>query len=175
MSDLVPDGIYGGIAVKSEYKKTAKSNDDYLEIICEITDEGKYKGRRLECNCWFNKKENAERAMKTLLFCGWDGDDVLELKGLGSKKVDLVIQIEEPQKKEDGTFYPAKNRVAFINEAGSTPTGRSMNDQEKNTFAARLLALKATMGISKSTTTETHAPAASAPPQNVPPQGKIPI
>jgi len=148
MSDLVPDGIYAGRALSFDFKVSSKKETEFVEIRCEITQEGPYKGRVLDCCCWFTDEKNAKRAMETFLYCGWDGVDPVALTGFGTKEVDLVINIEDPQPKPDGTgMYPVKNRVAFINEKGSSIVGRTMNETEKLKFSTKLLGLKAVMGI----------------------------
>lgn len=174
MADLPPDGVYPGRIVGFNYKKTAKSEADYIELTCIIEDaNSKYNGRRLECDLWFNNEKNAKRSMESLVMAGWDGQDVAKMDGIGSKMVDLVVQTDEPQEKPDapGTYYPARCKVAFINEPGSSVTGRAMNQAEAGTFMARLMALKVTMGVGK----QAGGPAPAAAPANAPPQGKIPI
>ena len=169
MPNLIPAGIYRGRALEADYKISSKKETQFVEIKCEITASGEYKGRRLECDCWFNTEENAKRVLQTLKFCGWDGVDPIALNGFGSQEVDLVVDLEEPKPKEDGTgMYPARNRVSFINEQGSSVVGRTMTEQEKLAFAGKLMGLAAKMGLSTG--------AKAAPPAD--PQGgsgKIPF
>lgn len=180
MSNFVPTGIYRGRAISAEYKVSANKKTEFLEIRCEITD-GPFKGRMLMNEQWFGKQESGERALKTLLACGWDGEDPLDPKGIGSTEVDLEIDIEEEQVKEDGSgVYPARNRIKWINEPGATALGRLMTEEEKGGFANKLLALKAYMRIEKRVPGQAPGaavPAAAAPTTAVngaPPQGYYP-
>jgi hypothetical protein len=169
MSNLIPAGIYRGRALKVDYKVSSKKETNFAEILCEVTAEGQYKGRRLNCDVWFNNEENAQRGMKTLSYCGWDGVDPIALNGFGSKEVDLVIGVEEAKPKEDGTgMYPERNRVEFINEQGSSVVGRSMNEAERLAFAGKLMGLAQKMNLGKS-----QAPQAAKDPQGG--SGKIPF
>lgn len=163
VSNIVPEGVYAGRILRAEFKSSNKKAEPFIEFMCEIIAEGHYKGRRMDCTYFFNTKPNAERGMNALLIAGWDGEsDPMEPVGIGSKVVDLVIQHEEPQAKEDGTgFYPVRSRVAFINEQGSSVVGRLMNEQEKTLFGAKLMALKVTMNIgARSTPSDVKAQAA---------------
>jgi hypothetical protein len=148
-SNLIPTGIYRGRGVSAQFVKSSKKDTDGVEIICEITAEGVFKGRRLPCNCWITDDKSGERALESLKYCGWDGADLNVLNGFGTQDVDLVIQIEDPQPKPrdpqnptvDPGFYPQKNRIAFINQAGSGAVGRGMTEQEKLAFGARMTGL----------------------------------
>lgn len=169
----VPQGIYRGRAVSAREMLSGKKETDFYEILCEITEEGEYKGRRLACQVWFTTEENATRALRTLQTCGWDGGDISKLEGFGSVDVDLDIQLDPVRENPDkpGEFYPQKTRVAFINECGSTAIGREMNAVEKDKFHLRLEALKVKLGIQKKTRTNGAAPtppAATAPASTAP-------
>jgi hypothetical protein len=147
--DLIPTGIYRGKGVSAQFVKSSKKDTDGIEIICEITAEGLFKGRRLPCNCWITDDKSGQRALESLKYCGWDGADLDALGGFGSEEVDLVVQTEDPQPKPrdpsnpavDPGFYPQKNRVAFINQLGSGAVGREMTGEEKLGFNARMAGL----------------------------------
>jgi|HubBroStandDraft_2_1064218.scaffolds.fasta_scaffold64738_2 hypothetical protein len=147
--DLIPTGIYRGRGITAQLVKSSKKETDGIEIICEITADGQFKGQRLPCNCWITDDKSGERALESLKYCGWDGASLDVLAGFGTQEVDLVIQIEDPQPKPrdpanpsaDPGFYPPKNRVAFINSAGSGAVGRGMTGEEKVAFGAKMTSL----------------------------------
>jgi len=149
-ANLIPDGIYRGVAVTCDFQKSGKQGTDMMAVVCEITQEGNFKGRRLQHEGYFKDDEKSKRCLQTLMSCGWDGNDLLAVTGpvgsnrggFGTREVDLVVQSEEPQPKDDGGWYPWKNRIAFINEPGSGAIGQSMTEQEKIQFTARLMGIK---------------------------------
>jgi hypothetical protein len=162
--NLVPTGIYRGRAVSGVWRQSSKRGTEFCDLVCEITQDGAYKGRRLSCSLWFKTEEGAERAMRSLSFCGVDMQDPIQLIGLSTKEVDLQVEIEDPAPRTDDPtkMYPAKNKVAWINEPGSSIMGREMSLPERSTFAARLLGLRAKMGLTGT---------ANDAPQGAPPTG----
>jgi hypothetical protein len=147
--DLIPTGIYRGRGVSAQFVKSSKKDTDGIEIICEVTAEGLFKGRRLPCHCWITDDKSGQRALESLKYCGWDGVDLDKLVGFGTEEVDLVIQTEDPQPKPrdpqnpsvDPGFYPVKNRIAFINQLGSGAVGRQMTEVEKLEFNTKMAGL----------------------------------
>ena len=143
MSDTIPNGTYSGRVVAAAFKKSGQKGTEYIEFRCEITEEGDYCGVRLECAQWFNSPENCERGLKALIVAGWDGQDPMTLDGIGSTDVELVVELEEPQPnpKKEGEFFPARSRVKFFNERGSSALGREMTLEEAEDFGGRLMLL----------------------------------
>ena len=74
----------------------------------------------------------ADRTLESLLFTGWDGEDVSALTGLGSQ--DVVLKIEEST--YQGT---KKTKVAWVNRLSRGPkNGKAMEDSQKLSFAEKM-------------------------------------
>lgn len=158
-SDFVPTGVYQGRALSGDWKVSSKKGSNFCEVLCEITQEGPYKGRRLFCSLHFTSEDTIDRSMRSLAACGVDMSDPLTLRGIQTSEIDLTVEIRDPRVKEDGSgWYPAENRVAWINEKGSSAKGRSMNENERMAFGAQLLGYAAKMNMSG------PRPATAAPP-----------
>lgn len=168
MGELVPAGTYQARAVAHFFGKTSQQEKEFLEITCELVGDGKFKGTRLKWNGWFNKQENAERSMKSLAIAGWDCEsDPIDAKGLGTTVFDVVVEIEAERdggadENGDPIIYPARNRIAWINEQGSGSLGREMTAAEKSTVSTNLRQLAAKMGLKPIAKASQQASAAQA-------------
>ena len=73
------------------------------------------------------------RPLESLRACGWQGDDVSDLKGMGSRKVSLVVEDE---------LYEGKthSRVRWVNRFGGNGVrlAKTMDAQARRQLAARL-------------------------------------
>ena len=77
--------------------------------------------------------DTEQRTLESLRACGWQGDDLAELKGMGSRKVSLVI--------EDETFEgKTHSRVRWVNRFGGNGVrlAKTMDAQARRQLAARL-------------------------------------
>ena len=81
---------------------------------------------------YFGEK-SADRTLEALMHAGWDGDDVSELKGLGSKDVELVIE-------EDTFDGKTKMKVQWVNKPGGGGMKKVMAKAEAMSFAERMKA-----------------------------------
>lgn len=184
-TDIIPNGIYEGRVIAWEKKVSAKEGTSFIELKCELTD-GDYTGRVLECDLWLTPKA-IERSFQTLQSCGWDCEDIETLSGVGSIIVDLDVRQEGGEEREDrpGEFFPTRTRVAFINDRGSSPLGRLMNDKERAECDHLMAATLARLGLKKKvppttitkgplglSNTGNHVPIPEATPSSAAPVGK---
>lgn len=111
------------------YSSTGKEELAVQFLILEGPDEGK------KITWWgYLSEAAADRTLQSLLYSGWDGQDVSVLKGLGSKNVILDIQ-------EDTYNGVTKTKVAWVNSLSAKPThspDRAMSESQKSSFAAKM-------------------------------------
>jgi hypothetical protein len=83
----------------------------------------------------FFTDDTEDRTLESLRNCGWQGDDVTDLQGVGSRKVQLVIEDESYQGK-------THSRVRWVNRVGGNGVRlkKTMAPDTKRMLAARLRA-----------------------------------
>lgn len=106
MSKLIP-GNYTARAVEHKLGQGATGGEQVV-VTFEIS-QGEHKGQRINWRGFFTEK-TVERTLESLEFCGWDGDSIAKLAGLGTKEVELVCENEDGQ---DGKQYL---RVRWVNK-----------------------------------------------------------
>ncbi len=109
MSNEMTPGTYRAKAKSHKFGR-ASTGSEQVYIDFEIA-SGPHAGKRIPAYLYFTEK-TADRTLESLEYCGWDGGSLKELKGLGSKEVELVIELE---KRQDGNEYL---RVKWINSTG---------------------------------------------------------
>jgi hypothetical protein len=107
--NAITPGAYRAKAKAFKFGKTPKGNEQ-IYIDFELS-SGAHAGKHLPCYLYFTDK-TAERTLESLEYCGWDGGSLKELKGLGSKEVELVVEYEQGN---DGNQYL---RVKWVNSTG---------------------------------------------------------
>lgn len=65
-----------------------------IAVLFEILDDDDHKGRRLTWYGAFTEK-TTERTLEALRGCGWTGDHLADLRGMGTKDVEIVIDMEQ--------------------------------------------------------------------------------
>ncbi len=134
---------YMGRAVKNdagnigEFAESKTKHTPYVEVIFEVID-GEHKGKRFPWQGYLTEK-TTERTLQALKHagCTFPGDDITNLTGLGSKDVEIQVEMTD--------FGP---RVAWVNEprVGSVTDETRLDKNSKAALAARLkgtlLALK---------------------------------
>jgi hypothetical protein len=111
MSTQITPGKYRAKATSKKFGKTSKGSEQ-IYVDFEIT-QGPHAGQHLAWYGYFSEKA-ADRTLESLEFCGWDGESsLLELKGFGSKEVELVAEIEKDDR--DGREYL---KVRWVNRIG---------------------------------------------------------
>lgn len=113
MSEGMGPGKYRAKALVHKFGKS-KNNTEQVYVDFEIT-AGPFAGQRLGWYGFFTEK-TAERTLESLEYAGWDGQSLAELKGLGSKEVELVVDLEKNE--QDGREYL---RVRWVNRVSGGP------------------------------------------------------
>jgi hypothetical protein len=89
----------------------------------------------------------ADRTLESLRYCGWEGDDLTELRGLDANEVELVIEQEDYQ----GRSYP---KVKWVNRGGGLAHKTPLTGDKARFFAQqmkdRIRALDASKGAPRS-------------------------
>lgn len=82
---------------------------------------------------WFGFFTDAScnRTVRSMQSCGWVGNDLNDMSGMGDKEVQLVIEEEE---------YDGKKRlkVKFVNSPGGLRMSRVLSPDELRVFAAEM-------------------------------------
>lgn len=130
---MINPGTYRAKAVSFQYGQ-AKTGLDQIAIDFVILDENhEIDGQKITGYFYFSDKAT-EHTMKVLRLCGWKGDDLLALPGIGTTEVDLACELNT----YNGT---AKTKVAFVNAPGETGgRGKEMPPDAKASFAERMRA-----------------------------------
>lgn len=113
-----------------------KNDRDQVAVEFEIL-EGEDAGEFITWYGYFTDDTEA-RTIDSLRNCGWQGDDLTELKGMGSRKVQLVIEDETYEGK-------VHSRVRWVNRFGGNGVqlAKTMDAQRRRELAARLRGLAA--------------------------------
>lgn len=110
----------------------ANSGTEQIVVQFEIL-EGADAGRTMTWWGYFTPK-TADNTLKSLLLCGWDGDDISVLKGLGNTEVRLTIEDEDYNGEK-------RQRIRWINPASGPAVKKPMAKGEKAAFAAKMKGL----------------------------------
>jgi hypothetical protein len=133
---MIANGVYRARAIQGALGQ-ASTGKDQVAVEFELLTEG-MEGQHIT---WFGYFTDPtwERTVESLRTCGWQGDDLSDLTGLGSSEVDLVIEQEE----YDGKIYA---RVKWINKPGGMSLKAPMSPERAKQFASemkgRILSLK---------------------------------
>lgn len=134
MSNLVPEGIYQGHAVRAELRASMTSTTEWIEVEFEASVAAEGEDERIEALVWrgFLTPKAERKTLESMRLCGWTGDDIRTLMddGLGNNKVDLTVQHEEYKGKTTA-------RVAFVNKLGA---GGGLDDARVKSIAERIKA-----------------------------------
>jgi hypothetical protein len=155
---MLAKGRYRARGTGYEWGKSPSKGTRQVVVDFELLDEA-HKGERIN---WIGyiTPNTQERTLETLRTCGWKGDDVTDLQGLGDNEVELVVDHETYEEKTHA-------RVQFVNRIGSGFKMKSpMSEQEKKAFAAEMRGL----AVKSRSTTAAPAPAGDGPksPDDVP-------
>lgn len=123
----VPAGFYKGRAIEGseQYGTTTNGNDQIL-----IDVEVPALERNFTVFLVFSDAA-AQYAIDKLRACGWEGDDVSNLAGIGKNEVDIAIKYESYQGKE-------RMKVDIYAGGGRFTLENQMDDKQKRSFAARM-------------------------------------
>jgi hypothetical protein len=134
---MLTAGTFRARAVDGEFGFSSK-NTEQIAVRFQIL-EGPCRGETITWYGFFNTPENATRAMQVLRRCGWQANDLTDLRGLTDLEVELVLEEEEYEGKK-------RIRVKWVNEIGGGPTlSRKMDDAQKRAFANRMKGIAASI------------------------------
>jgi hypothetical protein len=130
---MLAKGKYRARAQGGEWGKSPSKGTRQIVVDFELTDEV-HKGERINYIGYITPNTQ-ERVLESLRICGWKGDDVTDLLGLGDNEVELVVDHEA----YEGSTYA---RVQFVNRIGSGFKMKApMSEAEKKQFAAEMRGL----------------------------------
>jgi hypothetical protein len=149
MGDMIPEGRYKGVAVRTtdedgnqclarwglagkDQSRERKSRQVLMYF--EILEEGPYKGLHLP---WFGyfTKASYERTMQSLRYCGWRGDDLMDIE---NQAMDQIVSITVGHNNYEGKVYP---RVDWVNRVGGGSVialNDPMSESDARQFAAQM-------------------------------------
>jgi len=109
----------------------ASSGKEQVAILFEIT-QGEHAGKSIT---WFGYFTDAtcDRTLDSLRYCGWEGDNLAALDGLGANEVEIVI---EPDTYEGKT----RDRVKWVNRPARLALREQMSPAAAANFAANMRA-----------------------------------
>lgn len=125
----IPKGRYRARSLQAEFGFSPNKGTEQVVVEFELLDD-QWRGERVTWIGYFTEK-TTERTMEALRFCGWSGDDVTDLVGLGTSEVSLVIDHEE----YDGKLQA---KVQWVNKGGAFAMKAPMSPDQKKAFAAKM-------------------------------------
>ncbi len=132
-SHLIPDGTYLGRMLSATPIISENKGTRGYEIVCQIEENGPYKGKKLINNSWMT----AETEVRTLLALGYGGctfpkDDIMDTSGVDTNEVAFVIDHEEyTPKATEANPNPkmtTRNVVQWINKGLGGRAGKPVED-----------------------------------------------
>lgn len=102
---------------------------EQVAVLFEVT-QGEHAGKSFT---WFGffTENTTERTLDSLRHCGWDGDNFVEMKGLDSNEVEIVVEEEEYEGK-------VRTKVQWVNRPSRLAMREQMNAQAQAAFAAKM-------------------------------------
>lgn len=144
---------------------TSKKGTQTVAVEVEIV-EGENTGRVM---VWWGYFTDAteERTIESLRYLGWQGDDVTTLEGLGSRRVEIVVD-HEPDLQ--GKVWPKIQWVNRLGGGGLVKVNNPMSAEAKRIFAAHVKGLaRAKPALPPETTLPARLPADGAMADESPP------
>jgi len=124
--------------------KSSKGTEQIGVTVECVGGDGADKNRQFTWFGFCNTADNIKRTLESCKTLGWDGGSVLEMKGLGS--VEAIGSFDEEE-------YEGKTslRLNWINAAGGVQMRDKLVGGELQSFAARMQAAAASLGMVPST------------------------
>lgn len=159
---MIPAGRYQAVPTKADLGETSTGKEQ-VGVEFEIVTAGEYIGHRVVWYGYFTDR-TTERTLESLRICGWFGDDITNLTGIGegSHVVELVIEHETYNGRVTA-------KVQWVNRAGGLAMKTQLSPDKKAAFAARLRGSIA--AVDQTMKQNGFAPAA----QQAVPAGDIPV
>lgn len=130
---MIAEGKYVARAEDIDFG-VADTGSEYVAMSFCIM-EGPHQGDRYTWRSYFNTSENAERSLKSLRYCGWDGDD---LESISSEQLHNLVQVTIEHQEYEGKTYP---RIVWVNQLGGLAIKTKMDESTKRAFAQRMRGL----------------------------------
>jgi hypothetical protein len=136
--------------------------------------DGEATGKHITWYGYFTE-ETFERTIESLQHCGWEGDDLSDLRGLDRNEVTIVVDHEQNQQTGE-----IRVRVQWVNRPGGVVMKDRMDEGSAKAFAqsmkGRILAMKQKQGGSGAgTTRQSPAPRRDTQPADAPTNDDIPF
>lgn len=105
---LLPAAKYTAQAVDGYLSHTKDGKEQIVVKFAVIG--GQFDGQSVDWTGFFTEK-TFDRTIKSLRYCGWQGDDIADLTGIDRHEVEIVVEHNEYNEK----LYP---RVSWVNQIG---------------------------------------------------------
>jgi len=158
-----PEGVQFGMSSTSNLQ---------IAITFKFTNpEDEYFGHVITWMGSFAPGKASEITLEAMENCGWSGDDVMNMTGIDSNEVELVI-IEEYNEEKGRAF----DKVKFVNRAGANrfafqrPVEGSALASQAKTLNQSIRAIRASQGRKPSAPQNRQQPPRQAPPARQQPQ-----
>lgn len=163
---MMDNGTYRARAKGGEFGYTQNNAEQIAVLFAILGDDDAETGEHITWFGYFTEKTQ-QRTLEALRYCGWTGNDLTDLVGLGGAVVEIVVEQEEYNDK-----WQAK--VKWVNRpgGGAVKLAKPMGDKEKRAFAARFRNMAA--GIPAVGATPAKAPASKPPAKTAPPTRREP-
>lgn len=124
----IEPGKYVAVATSAEFGVSKNKGTEYVRVVFDL--EGTQDS--IAWDGYFTEK-TAARTIEALRYCGctFPGDDVTNLAGLGSQRVQLVVELESYEGK-------TRPRVKWVNRLGAAGVAQALDDGAKKSLKARL-------------------------------------
>ncbi len=138
---MIAEGTYRARAVPASVQWGVSKNDNEQVAVqfAFIDADDNDTGDALTWVGFFTEK-TSQRTLESLRYAGWMGNDITDLKGLGSVPVEVVVKHEQYEGE-------TQVRIAWINRpgGGAFKFEKPMDDTGKRKLAARLKAMAASV------------------------------
>lgn len=158
---LVPEGKY--LAKGTVWDLGMSDNhNDFIQIMFKLL-EGEYAGQLISWQGYFTEKTE-KSTIESLRYCGWKGDNFLDLEGLDRNIVQVTVEHQESQ---NGNKYA---RIAWVNKPGNLAIKNPMDDKKRAAFAKRMKGICASIpkSLAESTPNNKDLPFPDEPVDDLP-------
>lgn len=125
---MIAEGAYRANVVEADFGTSPKGLKQ-VGAVFEIR-RGPFEGQRLSWWGYLNTRDNAERAVRVMKTCGWDGRSVDTMR---RNEVEIVVRHEVYEGRR-------RARIAFVNEVRGLSMKQPMSEQEKADLQSKLAA-----------------------------------
>jgi len=105
------------------------SGNEQIVVMFEIT-QGEFAGT---CRTWYGSFSDAaiDRTLDSMRHCGWDGDSLGSIDGMGANEVELEIGEEEYKGK-------TRDKIKWVNRASTLMLKHQLTGPAREAFASKL-------------------------------------